>query len=261
MCCYLKNWTSSFLTQNSSTNYQHLGRTAKPLLFFANINRKKLIQHQKDKDKCGSKYIQKSGVDFRLSSWQVSHNKQYLVWLAGYCWVCVGVEKGWTFSQDVASLPSLRGSQEESSVPFNFLFVLCLLRPHSLSLACNLCYSSCAVCATRSWKDRKTDLENYFMDVISDYRTAVPACAWYWQPRARFGSWGQGWGWIMPSHGGDSVHPLLKALLLHPCKNPCASMQPGQHSSCGETRGSSTRQPEVARNLCNFQFISFIFSS
>lgn len=58
-----------------------------------------------------------------FQAWQVSQNKQHLVWLAGYCWVCVGVEKGWTFSQDVASLPSLRGSQEESTVPFNFLFV------------------------------------------------------------------------------------------------------------------------------------------
>lgn len=48
----------------------------------------------------------------------------------------MGVEEGGTFSQDVASLPLLRGSQEESSVPFNFfILVLCLLRPHSLSLA------------------------------------------------------------------------------------------------------------------------------
>lgn len=80
-------------------------------------------------------------------------------------------------------------------MPFNFLFVLCgLLRPHSLSLACNLCYSSCAVCATRSWKDRKTDLENYFMYVIGDYRTAVPACAWYWLPHAEAHRGGGGWG-------------------------------------------------------------------
>ncbi|KAJ4925700.1 hypothetical protein JOQ06_018421 [Pogonophryne albipinna] len=38
---------------------------------------------------------------------------------------------------------------------------------------CDLCYSSCAVCPTRSWKDRKNDLENYFMYVIGDYRTAA----------------------------------------------------------------------------------------
>lgn len=74
--------------------------------------------------------------------------------------------ESWTFSQDVASLPSLRGSPEESSA-FNFLFVLHLLRPHSPSLACDLCYSSCAVCAARSWKGRKTDLENYFTYIIS----------------------------------------------------------------------------------------------
>lgn len=107
----------------------------------------------------------------------MSQGKRHKVWLAAHCWVCVGVEKAWTFSQDIASLPSLSGSQEESSVPFNFsfflLFVLRLLRPHSLSLACNSCYSSCTVCATRSWKDRKTNLENYFTYVIGDYRTAV----------------------------------------------------------------------------------------
>lgn len=38
----------------------------------------------------------------------------------------MGVEEGWTFSQDVASLPLLRGSQEESSVPFNFFFLFVL---------------------------------------------------------------------------------------------------------------------------------------
>ncbi|TNN65796.1 hypothetical protein EYF80_023948 [Liparis tanakae] len=49
---------------------------------------------------------------------------------------------------------------------------------------CNACYSSCAVCPTRSWKDRKTDLENYFMYVIGDYGAA---CAWRWARGAATG--------------------------------------------------------------------------
>lgn len=119
-----------------------------------------------------------------------------------------------------------------------FLFVLCLLRPHSLSLACNLCYSSCAVCPTRSWKDRKTDLENYFMHVISDYRTAAPACALYWQTSCP-GVQGQGQARIMPSHGSIQCAPLLTQglllLLLLPCEELSESTQSCQHSSCGET--------------------------
>lgn len=101
--------------------------------------------------------------------------------------------KSWTFSQDVASLPSLRGSREESSA-FNFLFVLRLLRPHSPSLACDLCYSSCAVCAARSWKGRKTDLENYFTYVISA-RLCTLTAASRLKPTGAEGGWSDGVPW------------------------------------------------------------------
>lgn len=63
-------------------------------------------------------------------SQQVSQSREWLVWLAAYCWGCGGVEEGWTYSQDVASLPSLRGSWEESSVPFNFFYLCCVCKGH-----------------------------------------------------------------------------------------------------------------------------------
>ncbi|CAB1432252.1 unnamed protein product [Pleuronectes platessa] len=79
---------------------------------------------------------------------------------------------------------------------------------------CDLCYSSCAVCPTHSWRDRKTDLENYSVYVIGDYRTAARALYLGTTPRT-------------PSS--------LKASLLPSCKEQCESLQPCQPSSCGET--------------------------
>ena len=71
---------------------------------------------------------------------------------------------------------------------FSFFFIICaavFVKATFPEPGCDLCYSSCAFCPTRSWKDRKTYLENYFVYVIGDYRTAAPACAWYWQPHAQ----------------------------------------------------------------------------
>lgn len=127
-------------------------------------------------------------------------------------------------------------------MPFNFLFVLRSVRPHSLSLACNLCYSSCAVCATRSWKDRKTDLENYFMYVISDYRTAVPACLHMVLAVACPGSWGTGVGLSNAVPWGQHGTPVLTQGLASARTPVSESMQLCKHSSCGEAKGSSTRQ-------------------
>jgi len=101
-----------------------------------NIGRKKLIQHPEAaeneidlsrKNTCEIT-CQKSGLDLGLRAWRVAQSQQRWLWVAGYCWVCVGVEEGWAFSQDVASLPSLRGSQKESRVPFNFSFFSLYLR-------------------------------------------------------------------------------------------------------------------------------------
>lgn len=72
-----------------------------------------------------------------------------------------------------------------------------------------------------------------------------------WAASRPCGSQGQGQAWIMLSQGG-------RHCVCTPYSRPCfciharthLAMQPCQHSSCGETRGSSTRQPEVARILC-----------
>lgn len=103
----------------------------------------------------------------------------------------------------------------------------------------------------------KPDLENYFMYVIGDYRTAASACAWYWQPHAQVFGTGSGlnntvpWGRYCATFLAQGLtcpfmqgtlcdHAALLALFLW-----------------RNWKGSSTRPPEVARNLSNFQFLAF----
>lgn len=182
--------------------------------------------------------------------------------------------KTWTFSQDVASLPSLRGSREESSA-FNFLFVLRLLRPHSPSLACDLCYSSCAVCAARSWKGRKTDLENYFTCVISA-RLGTLTAASRLKPTGAEAGWSDAVPWgattasfcapvLLPRSGLCSVFPVVEQEEAPPAWPKCPetsatitsfllSLQPGTHT-CTHTCTHGT-EPErllkATKTLCRF---------
>ena len=200
------------------------------------------------------------GVDFRLWAWQVAQSKQYLVWLAGYCWVYVGVEEGWTFSQDVASLPSLRGSQEESSVPFNFficaVFVKATFPELGLQLVlfflCCLPHSQLEGQENRSGKLLHV-CHRWLQDGSTRLRLVLAASC----PGSR-GQAGEGlnntvpWGQccsaplltqgLTSTQGALWVQAALSALFLW-----------------RDWRGSSTRQPEVARALHNFQFLCFIF--
>lgn len=124
---------------------------------------------------------------------------------------------------------------------------------------CNSCYSSCAVCPTRSWKDRKTDLENYFMYVIGDYRTA---CAWRWQPHA------VGLAARRQATNNAVQHPSsLKASLLLSCEEHCVSAaQPRQRSLPVEKperklhQAAGPRRPETYATFNFFHFYLFHFS-
>lgn len=173
---------------------------------------------------------------FGLQLWQVTPSKQFSVWLAGYCWVCGGAEEGRAFSQDVASLPLLRGAQEESSTPFNFFLNLCCVCKGHIPCAglwlvlfflCCLPYSQLEGQENLIWKTTSC-----MSSVITGRQHPPVPGTGSLMPRSS----GPGQAWIIPSHGDDTAQPsLLKASLVLSCKELYVTMQPCWRSSCGET--------------------------
>lgn len=172
-----------------------------------------------------NKPFQNRSFVFELSTLRLSQSKQHLGWLTGHCcWMRL----------DVASLPGLHCFQE-SSVPSSFYFfnVRRVCGGH-IPWTGDGFYSSCAVCPTLSWRDRKADLEKYFVYVIGDYRTAASAlCLGLAESCPEAHRVGVGlnnavpWGW--------RYTPRVLAQGLPSWLDPCDSWLGGQGSSCGET--------------------------